>query len=61
MLKLEGSGPANPAAVAMVPTELRRDDPTAAGNIELQAVADPTWIADNQDRVYNAYVKVISG
>jgi len=61
LLKLDGSGPANPAAAALVPEDLRRDDPASPQNIALQAVADPTWVADNQDRIYNSYVKVISG
>ncbi|HEY0295207.1 MAG TPA: ABC transporter substrate-binding protein [Bordetella sp.] len=61
LLKLMGNGPANPAASAMVPPELRKDNPTDDDNFRLQVVADSTWHGENQDRVYNDYVKVITG
>lgn len=61
LLRLDGSGPANPAASAMIPDDLRDKDPAYGPNAEVQAVADPLWLADNQDRVYNDYVKIISG
>lgn len=61
LLRLMGNGPANPAAAAMVPADLRRDNPTDDENFKQQIVADATWHGDNQDRIYNEYVKVITG
>lgn len=61
LLRLMGNGPANPAASPMVPEELRRDNPTDDENFSRQVVADYTWHGENQDRIYNEYVKVITG
>ena len=61
LLRLMGNGPANPAADALVPPDLRADNPTDPDNLRLQVTADPEWIAANQDRVYEDYVKVITG
>ncbi|AEE67227.1 extracellular substrate-binding protein [Bordetella pertussis] len=61
LLRLMGNGPANPAANALVPPELRQDNPTDEENFRQQVVANYTWHGDNQDRIYNEYVKVITG
>ncbi|SSW73172.1 Spermidine/putrescine-binding periplasmic protein [Achromobacter veterisilvae] len=61
LLRLMGNGPANPAASALVPPELRKDNPTDDENFRLQIVADAVWHGENQDRIYNEYVKVITG
>ena len=61
LLRLDGSGPANPATASLVPAALQDKDPAYGANADIQAVADPMWLADNQDRVYNDYVKIISG
>jgi putative spermidine/putrescine transport system substrate-binding protein len=61
LLRLMGNGPANPAASAMVPQDLRRDNPTDDENFSRQVVADYIWHGDNQDRIYNEYIKVITG
>ncbi|CFO12592.1 extracellular substrate-binding protein [Bordetella pertussis] len=44
-----------------MPPELRQDNPTDEENFRQQVVANYTWHGDNQDRIYNEYVKVITG
>lgn len=61
LLRLMGNGPANPAAAALVPADLKPDNPTDDANMAVQILADPDWHAENQDRVYNDYIKVITG
>lgn len=61
LLRLMGNGPANPAASALVPAELKPDNPTDEANMAVQLLANPEWHGENQDRVYNDYVKVIAG
>jgi len=61
LLRLMGNGPANPAASALVPTELRRDNPTDEDNYAKQIVANYLWHGENQDRIYKEYVRVITG
>lgn len=61
MLRLVGAGPANPATNAIVPPELQRNNPASEENFRQQIMADPIWVGKNQDRIYNDYIKVISG
>lgn len=61
LLRLMGNGPANPAASPLVPADLKADNPTDDANFAVQVLANPEWHADNQDRVYNDYIKVIAG
>ncbi len=51
LLKLLGSGPANPAASALVPAELRRIDPTYADNAARQVVLQQSWYSENYQAV----------
>ncbi len=61
LLELMGNGPANPAANALVPENLRKDNPTDEENFKQQVVANATWHGENQDRIYKEYVRVITG
>lgn len=60
-LKLLGSGPANPAASALVPPELRRIDPTYADNAARQLIMQDAWYADHYADVYPRFRDLISG
>ena len=51
LLKLLGSGPANPAASALVPPALRRIDPSYAENAAKQIVMQESWDAAHYQAV----------
>lgn len=61
LLRLMGNGPANPAASELVPDDLKAQNPTDQANMAVQLLANPEWHGENQDRVYNDYIKVIAG
>lgn len=55
-----GNGPINPEASAMVPEELRVDDPGSPENFARQVVADSFWYADNYADTLNRYTDLIA-
>lgn len=59
-LKLLGSGPANPAASALVPPELRRINPTYSDNAAKQVVMQDAWYAEHYEAVYPRFRDLIS-
>ena len=59
-LKLLGSGPANPAASALVPPELRRVDPTYADNMARQIVMSDAWYGEHYAETYPKFLDLIS-
>jgi putative spermidine/putrescine transport system substrate-binding protein len=61
LLKSLGTGPANPAAAALVPPELKPHNPMDPDNLKLQVVADELWYADNYLAVLNRFNDVITG
>jgi putative spermidine/putrescine transport system substrate-binding protein len=60
-LKLLGSGPANPAASALVPQDLRRVDPTYAPNMAQQIVMSDAWYGEHYADIYPKFLDLISG
>jgi len=60
LFKMLGNGPANPAASAMVPDELKAIDPGSPANYAMQIPADPEWYAANSAAVLNQYIAAIS-
>ncbi len=60
LFKMLGNGPVNPAASAMVPAELKAEDPGSPENYKVQIPADPEWYAANSATVLNQYLEAIS-
>jgi putative spermidine/putrescine transport system substrate-binding protein len=50
LTRLRNLGPANPAATAAMPENLRAVDPTQPENLALQAICDSNWWAENYDK-----------
>jgi putative spermidine/putrescine transport system substrate-binding protein len=57
LLELMGNGPANPAAVAMVPAELRPVDPGSNANVMLKS--DGRWWGENTNIADQKYQEMI--
>lgn len=55
-----GNGPVNPAAGAMVPEDLRADDPGSPENFARQVAVDARWYAENYADVLNRYTDLIA-
>jgi putative spermidine/putrescine transport system substrate-binding protein len=53
-----GNGPVNPAAIPLVPAEKKRFDP--GSNAEVQLAIQAAWYGENQDRVNNEFLDLIS-
>jgi putative spermidine/putrescine transport system substrate-binding protein len=53
-----GNGPANPAAIPLVPAEKKRFDP--ASNAEVQLPIYAAWYGEHQERVNNDFLDLIS-
>lgn len=60
LFELMGNGPVNPAALKLIPEELKIENPSDPRNKELQLHLGVQWYADNYDRVLNDYLNVIS-
>jgi putative spermidine/putrescine transport system substrate-binding protein len=60
MLQLIGFGPVNPAAAALVPAELRAQNPSDPQNLAGQVKADVNWYAENQAKVVQQYLDLIA-
>ncbi len=61
LLKLLGNGPANPAAAALVPDELKKYDCTQPDNVAVQHMLDAEWYADNYGATLDKFLTLISG
>jgi putative spermidine/putrescine transport system substrate-binding protein len=61
LFKLIGAGPANPAAHALIPAELRNADPGQPDNFRAQILNDARWWADNNNKATDMWLDAISG
>ena len=61
LFKLIGAGPANPAAHALIPAELRNADPGQPDNFKAQILNDARWWADNNNKATDMWLDAISG
>ena len=59
MLKLLGNGPVNPAANALIPAGLQKDNPFSAENQAKMVAVDVEWYAANYARVFNQLVDTV--
>ena len=60
LFKLIGNGPVNPAAAALVPSELKSLDPGSPENYAVQIPANADWYATNSATVLNQYLEMVS-
>lgn len=60
LLKLLGTGPANPKAAPLVPPELVPHNPTDPANLARQVLTDEIWYADHYAAVVERFNDVIS-
>ena len=60
LLKAFGNGPANPAASPLVPADLRRIDPGYPDNAKVQLPIFAEWYGDNQGRMLNQFIDLVS-
>jgi len=60
LLKAFGNGPANPAASQLVPADLRRIDPGYPDNAKVQLPIFAEWYGDNQGRMLNQFIDLVS-
>ncbi|MGE3871485.1 MAG: ABC transporter substrate-binding protein [Parvibaculaceae bacterium] len=60
-LRLQGGGPPNPAASALLTPELKRVDPMQPEHLSVQVRQDQNWWADNYDQALNRYLETIGG
>ena len=58
LFDLFGNGPANPAAIPLVPADKKRFDP--GSNAEVQLAIQAAWYGENQDRVNNDFLDLVS-
>ena len=56
LLRLMSNGPANPAAHALVPDELKRFDCSSPENLARQVIMDMQWYADNGDEAFERFL-----
>ena len=61
LLGLLGNGPANPRAAALVPPELRRNNPTDPENARVQVVLDGNWWGANYQQANADFIDAITG
>lgn len=59
-LEMLGSGPANPAAAALVPAALKRLNPTDPVNAAVQVVMQDAWYGEHYERVYPRFRDLIA-
>lgn len=60
LFKMIGSGPANPAAAALVPPELVRFSPGAPENAAVQAKIKGEWYGEHQTRVNDMFLDMLA-
>lgn len=60
LFEIMGNGPANPAADALIPDDLKYLNPVDPANQELQVPLDMEWYADQYSDALNEFTKVIS-
>jgi putative spermidine/putrescine transport system substrate-binding protein len=60
LLRALGTGPANPAAAALVPPELKPHNPMDPDNLRLQLVTDEPWYAQNYIEVFSRFSDLIT-
>ncbi|MGF7160492.1 putative spermidine/putrescine transport system substrate-binding protein [Rhodoligotrophos appendicifer] len=60
LLELLGNGPANPAAAAMVPAELKKDDCTQPEAVKVQHQLDQSWYVENYSATLDKFLALIS-
>lgn len=61
LLGLLGNGPTNPKAAAMVPTELKRFNPTDPENERQQVVIDGAWWGENYQAGNQEFLDAVTG
>lgn len=61
LLGLLGNGPTNPRAAAMVPAELRKNNPTDPENARVQVVLDGNWWGQNYQQANADFIDTITG
>jgi putative spermidine/putrescine transport system substrate-binding protein len=60
LLASMGNGPANPAAAALVPAELKSVDPGAPDNVRVQAKIDADWYEKNYAKARQEFLDMIA-
>ncbi|WP_172330158.1 ABC transporter substrate-binding protein [Mangrovicoccus sp. HB161399] len=60
LFELLGNGPANPAADALIPEEMKPFNPTDPANFDRQIPLDMAWYEENYSAALDAYLKIIS-
>lgn len=60
LLAAMGNGPANPAAIAMVPSELKSANPADPANVAVQARINADWYIANHSKTFQAFLDLIS-
>jgi putative spermidine/putrescine transport system substrate-binding protein len=60
LLAAMGNGPANPAAQALVPADLRQMNPADPVNVAVQAKINAAWYIENHSKTFQAYLDFIS-
>lgn len=60
ILKVLASGPANPAAAAIVPAELKSQNPSDPGNLAMAVQYDVKWYSENQQKVQQQYLDFLA-
>lgn len=60
LLRLLGTGPANPRAAALVPDDLKPHNPTDPANLSRQLMTDELWYADHYASVVERFNDLIS-
>ncbi|WP_136619174.1 MULTISPECIES: ABC transporter substrate-binding protein [Mesorhizobium] len=61
LLETLGSGPANPAAHALVPAKSKRLDCSSPENRALQVAMDMDWYAANSNKALERYLAMVAG
>jgi putative spermidine/putrescine transport system substrate-binding protein len=60
ILRLVGFGPVNPAAAALVPADLKKNNPSDPPNLAVQVPSNSPWYSEHQTKVLQQYLDVIS-
>ena len=60
ILRLVGFGPVNPAAAALVPTDLKKNNPSDPPNLAMQVPSNSPWYSEHQTQALQQYLDVIS-
>ena len=60
-LTLLGNGPTNPRAAALVPQELRKNNPTDPENARVQVVLNGEWWGRNYQQANADFIDAVTG